>query len=147
MRTKTEKLISARDVALFVSFNNPPFAKWPWLNLLQWVQWACEEGFVIPISSDNEHMDGVVIARPVMELAQMQEPYSFDPEGKWVYIDVAIALKPEVLKAIAAALRIRFGLREAVFWHRRRSNGTLHGFQAVRVLQKLLPNYTIESRG
>ncbi len=130
--------ISAEEIAQFVVLHNPPMRKWMRHDLVYWIGWACEQGFCIPISNDGLQLHGVVIAKPVMAIDEMRDHYAFDPEGKWVYVELAIATHPIILRCIAIALLKRFGMREAVFWHRRRNPAFLHGRQAQRVLQKIL---------
>lgn len=134
-------------MALFIRHNVPSMSKWNYHRLLQWIGFCSEQGFILPISSTlhSPQLDGLVIARPVMNVQQMTDCYAFDPEGRFIYVDVAIAKTPDMLAGIAITVRQRFGLREGVFWHRER-NKTLRGYGARKLLSHLLIHHVATSR-
>lgn len=126
----------------FIRANVPNMAKWKRNSLLQWIGFCNDQDFCIPLATTlrKPKLEGLVIARPVMEVDQMTDPYAFDPEGRYIYVDVAIAKTPDMLLGIVLALKMRFGVREGVFWHRR-GNNVLKGYGARKLLSRFMARH------
>src|SRR5205823_3181112 len=100
------------QIFTFIRRNNPHMKDWTNRVLNYWIGWNIENNFLIPMSETGEHLDGVIVARPVIMPEDGNRDFSFEPLGDCIYVDLAIAKKPLILKGLVLALLQKYGNRK-----------------------------------
>lgn len=132
--TVTRNLSLLHRVARYIVDNYRPAKEWNRHDLLRWLDWNLSEGFVITAQeAPGTPIIGLMIARPVMEIMDGKVDCKFDPEGKYIYVDLIIISRAEARKLLFLVGLRRFGYRAGTIW-----NNYKHRRQVAVPLSRLL---------
>lgn len=94
------------------------YQKWDKDILLGWIDWHEDHGFIQKVFDFDNTLVGLSISRTIMNPKDASDFYAYDPEGSVIFVDLAIATKPEVFKALIITGRKRHGFRDLIAWQR-----------------------------
>jgi hypothetical protein len=94
------------------------YRKWDAKTFRDWLQWHCDHQLLLKAIDLDGSIAGVLIIRTVMKPQDANQFYAYDPEGDVAYVELAIAKRLEVFRALALAGLKRFGERPWIAWKR-----------------------------
>jgi len=109
---------SIREAAWFL-WRNFAWTKELGRDLLRnWLRWHACEGSLAIIRDDDGTLCGVGMARPVMDSEDAEDCYAFDPEGKVLFVDLAVATNRQAFTMLFLVMLHRFGQRPMIAFRR-----------------------------
>ncbi len=115
----------AWEVADFARQHCPEGRAWRRGKFRQWMHRHLADGDVVCVRDDQRRrrLVGVMVAYPVMSVADVARDGSLvrDPEGPVLFVTLAVACAPLVLRALTVMMVRRFGRRPSVAFYPRRS--------------------------
>lgn len=105
--------------------------------LKRWLSWAMSEGFLLFIMDDdlNRNVAGIVMVRPLLNIQDCYDSYTFDQEGPILWIDLMVSVHPDSLMAAGFAVLSRFGMRQTLAF---KNNGKVFAYPATTFRRHLL---------
>lgn len=106
------------DIGQYLLDHYEVYRDWDEEIFERWLNWHALQGFLCVCLDCQDDIAGAVIIRPVMKPEDADEHFAFDPEGSCLFIEVAVATRPGVLRMLTLMGLERFGERQTVAWKR-----------------------------
>lgn len=105
--------------------------------LKRWLSWAMSEGFLLFVMEDefSRKIAGIVMVRPILNIQDAYDSYTFDQEGTILFVDLAVTNHPDALTAFGFAVLNRFGERQTLAF---KMDGVVYAYPAKTFRRHLL---------
>lgn len=88
---------------------------WPRENVLDWLIWANENGFLLTVSDgEPDKVIGLMVARPVANPPINRIDDEYDEDGRFLYVDLCIAPNIKAWRGLGLLAVNRFKKQEYV---------------------------------
>jgi len=125
-----------KEIAAFFRKMYFPAKRWPWKQLYDWLRWYDGAAGLL-VCRWGKKIKGIALARTIATPVEGFKEYSFDPNGKVVWVESIASQYPEVFRTLGRQIKQRFEKCNQVAFSREKNGSGLKIYDMNKIARKL----------